>query len=64
MMVVDDPDAREKFLQDDPTLFMAGQFTQMVGVSALTRFTERASVFEALCQSSLVRQAVTGGLAV
>jgi type I restriction enzyme R subunit len=64
MMVVDDPDAREKFLQDDPTLFMAGQFTQMGGVSALTRFTERASVFEALRQSSLVRQAVTGGLAV
>jgi hypothetical protein len=64
MMVVDDPDARAKFLQDDPTLFMAGQFTQMGGVSALTRFTERASVFEALRQSSLVRQAVTGGLAV
>jgi hypothetical protein len=62
--MMDGPDAREKSLQDDPTLFMAGQSTQMGGVFALMRFTERASVFEALCHSSLVRQAVTGGLAV
>jgi hypothetical protein len=62
-LVVDDPQAREKFLKDDPTVFTAGQFNQLGGIHALTRFTEREKVFEALRQSSLVRQAVTGGLA-
>jgi type I restriction enzyme R subunit len=64
MLVADDPFAREKFLKDDPTLFMAGQFVQLGGVAALTHFTEREKVFEALRQSSLVRQAAIGGLAV
>jgi hypothetical protein len=38
------------------TLFTASQFNQLGGVQALTRFENRELVFEALRQSTLVRQ--------
>ena len=40
----------------DMTLFTASQFNQLGGISALARFEDREEVFEALRQSTLVRQ--------
>ena len=62
-LVMDDPQARQKFLSDDPTIFMSAQFTQLGGPPALLHFTERKRVFDALRESSLVRQSVSGALA-
>jgi len=62
-LVIDDSQARQKFLADDPTVFMSAQFTQLGGPKALMHFTERARVFDALRQSSLVHQSVSGALA-
>ena len=62
-LVMDDAVARQKFLSDDPTIFMSAQFTQLGGPKALIHFTDREKVFDALRQSSLVRQSVSGALA-
>lgn len=62
-LVIDDPQARKKFLTDDPTIFMSAQFTQLGGPKALIHFTQRERVFDALRQSSLVHQSVSGALA-
>lgn len=62
-LVIDDPQARQKFLSDDPTIFMSAQFTQLGGPPALLHFTERKRVFDALRETSLVRQSVSGALA-
>jgi type I restriction enzyme, R subunit len=55
-LLADDPQALNKFISGDMTLFNAGQFTRLGGVSALSRFEARDEVFEALRQSILVRQ--------
>jgi type I restriction enzyme, R subunit len=55
-LVAEDAEALRKFVGGDMTLFNAGQFTRLGGISALSRFPERDEVFEALRQSMLVRQ--------
>ena len=55
-LVADDPQALDKFLRGDHTIFHAGQFVRLGGLQALSQFTARDAVFEALRQTSLVRQ--------
>jgi type I restriction enzyme R subunit len=57
-LLADDPQALNKFVVGDMTLFTSSQFNQLGGVSALSRFEAREEVFEALRQSMLVRQSV------
>ena len=61
-LVIDDAQARQQFIEDDPAVFSRAQFTQLGGVQALRKFTEREAVFEALRQSVIVRQSLSGGL--
>ena len=55
-LVTSDSQARERFLEGDFRLFGGSQFNRLGGLSALSAFTAREQVFEALRQSSLVRQ--------
>ena len=57
-LLADDPQALQKFVAGDMTLFTSSQFNQLGGVSALARFEARDEVFEALRQSVLVRQSL------
>lgn len=59
-LIADDPTALKQFLEGDVSVFTSGQFTQLGGLPALARFTEREAVFEALRQSTLVRQTQLG----
>jgi len=55
-LLAEDHTALRRFIAGDMTLFTASQFNQLGGVQALTRFENREVVFEALRQSTLVRQ--------
>lgn len=57
-LVADDPDALQRFMSGDMTLFNASQFNKLGGIRALAQFDERDNVFEALRQSVLVRQSL------
>ena len=57
-LLADDPEALQKFVAGDMTIFTAGQFNQLGGLSALGKFEARDEVFEALRQSILVRQSL------
>lgn len=57
-LLAEDPQALNKFVAGDITLFTSSQFNQLGGVSALSRFENRDEVFEALRQSLLVRQSL------
>jgi type I restriction enzyme, R subunit len=59
-LLAEDPSALHRFMTGDMTLFTASQFNQLGGVSALARFEGREQVFEALRQSTLVRQSMLG----
>jgi hypothetical protein len=59
-LLAEDPAALRRFMAGDMTLFTASQFNQLGGVSALARFEGREQVFEALRQSTLVRQSILG----
>ena len=59
-LIADDPTALKRFLEGDISVFTSGQFTQLGGLPALARFAEREAVFEALRQSTLVRQTQLG----
>jgi type I restriction enzyme R subunit len=61
-LVIDDTEARQQFLEDDPAVFTRAQFTQLGGVQALRKFTDRDNVFDALKESSIIRQSLSGGL--
>jgi hypothetical protein len=61
-LVVDDVEARQQFLEDDLTIFTRAQFRQLGDVQTLRRFTEREQVFEALRQSTIIRQSISGAL--
>ena len=61
-LVIDDSEARQQFLEDDLTVFTRAQFTQLGGVQALRKFSDRENVFEALRQSTIIRQSLSGGL--
>jgi type I restriction enzyme R subunit len=55
-LIADDPLAFRKFIDGDFTLFGASQFNRLGGLAALAAFGARDQVFEALRQSSLVKQ--------
>ena len=55
-LLAEDHAALRRFVAGDMTVFTASQFNQLGGVQALTRFENREVVFEALRQSTLVRQ--------
>ena len=57
-LLAEDSTALRRFMAGDMTLFTASQFNQLGGVSALARFEGREQVFEALRQSTLVRQSL------
>lgn len=59
-LVVDDTEARQQFLEDDVSVFSRSQFTNLGGVQALRSFSDRDNVFEALRQSSIIRQSISG----
>jgi type I restriction enzyme, R subunit len=61
-LVVDDPEARQQFLEDNPEIFTRAQFTQLGDVQQLRRFTSREQVFEGLRQSSIISQSISGTL--
>ena len=61
-LVVDDPEARQQFIEDNPAIFSRAQFRQLGDVRALRNFTSREQVFEALRQSSIMQQSLSGGL--
>ncbi|HEV2490030.1 MAG TPA: DEAD/DEAH box helicase family protein [Candidatus Acidoferrales bacterium] len=54
-LIADDPEARQRFVHGDMTVFASSQFNQLGGFPALTQFHEHDQVFEALRQSPLVR---------
>src|SRR5665213_3870063 len=55
-LIAEDSSSLRKFIDGDMTIFNAGQFTRLGGVTALSRFDARENVFEALRQSRLVRE--------
>ncbi len=57
-LIAEDGNSLKKFMAGDMTIFNAGQFNPLGGVSALSRFEARGEVFEALRQSGLVRQSL------
>ena len=62
-LVAEDPEALRKFMAGDLSIFNTGQFVQLGGLPALVRFSEREAAFEALRQSSLIRQSLLGDVA-
>jgi type I restriction enzyme R subunit len=57
-LITDDSVALRKFIEGDMSIFQSSQFNPLGGISALLEFHERDQVFEALRQSSLVRQSL------
>ena len=57
-LIAEDSTSLHKFMDGDMTIFNASQFNRLGGVTALSRFDARENVFEALRQSSLVRQSL------
>jgi len=57
-LVADDPRALERFVSGDMTVFSASQFNKLGGIQALAQMDRRSEVFEALRQSTLVRQSL------
>jgi type I restriction enzyme R subunit len=55
-LLAEDSNALSKFIKGDMTIFTASQFNQLGGVAALSRIDNRDEIFEALRQSSLIRQ--------
>jgi type I restriction enzyme R subunit len=59
-LLVENPDALRRFMSGDMTIFTSSQFNQLGGIAALAQFEGREQVFEALRQSTLVRQTLLG----
>jgi type I restriction enzyme R subunit len=57
-LLAEDSRALQRFISGDMTIFTASQFNQLGGVAALSHFEEREQVFEALRQSTLIRQSL------
>ena len=55
-LLAEDASSLKRFMEGDMTIFTAGQFNQLGGVTQLMKFENREEVFEALRQSTLVRQ--------
>jgi len=59
-LLADDPDSLKRFIKGDFTIFTSSQFNQLGGLEALAEFDEREEVFDALRQSTMVRQTRIG----
>jgi type I restriction enzyme R subunit len=57
-LIAEDSGSLKKFMDGDVTIFSASQFNRLGGVAALSRFELHDEVFEALRQSSLIRQSL------
>lgn len=57
-LLAEDSTALKRFVEGDMTLFTANQFRTLGGLDALTRFESRTEVFDALRDSTLVRQSL------
>ena len=57
-LIAEDSMALRRFMTGDITVFTANQFRTLGGLDALARFDHRDEVFEALRQSTLVRQSM------
>ena len=57
-LIAEDSTALKRFMTGDITVFTANQFRTLGGLDALARFDHRDEVFEALRQSTLVRQSM------
>jgi len=55
-LITETPDALDKLLKGDITIFERTQFQHLGGLKALQQFERRDAVFQALCDSALVRQ--------
>lgn len=55
-LLSDDPEALRRFMAGDYSIFDRSQFRQLGGLESLARFEGREAAFEALRQSTLVRQ--------
>lgn len=55
-LLAEDSVCLKRFMEGDMTIFSASQFNRLGGITELTRFENREEVFEALRQSTLVRQ--------
>jgi len=57
-LIAEDSTSLKRFMDGDMTIFNASQFNRLGGIAALSRFEQRENVFEALRQSSLIRQSL------
>jgi type I restriction enzyme R subunit len=57
-LIAEDSTSLRRFMAGDMTIFTANQFRTLGGLDALSRFEGREEAFEALRQSSLVRQSL------
>jgi len=57
-LLAEDGTALRRFMSGDMTIFTSTQFNQLGGITALSRFDDREQVFDALRQSTLVRQSL------
>jgi hypothetical protein len=57
-LIAEDSTSLRRFMGGDMTLFDASQFNQLGGITALSRLEGREEVFEALRQSTFVRQSL------
>ncbi|MDD4318986.1 MAG: DEAD/DEAH box helicase family protein [Candidatus Peribacteraceae bacterium] len=55
-LLAEDPQVLRRFMKGDMTIFSASQFNPLGGINSLARFERRDEVFDALRQSTLVRQ--------
>lgn len=55
-LLASDESALHKFIEGDMTVFNSTRFNRLGGIGALSQFSQREEVFEALRQSMLVRQ--------
>lgn len=62
-LIAEDPASLHKFMDGDMTIFNASQFNRLGGVTALSGIDARNEIFEALRQSSLVRQSLLASTA-
>ena len=59
-LIADDSQNLRRFVQGDMTVFDSSQFSHLGGLNQLARFEHRDEAFEALRQSTLVRQSLLG----
>ena len=62
-LIAEDSSSLKRFIDGDVTVFTANQFRTLGGLDALARFEHRDEVFEALRQSSLIRQSMLASTA-